>query len=74
LTFTMWRSLYGAVCCSMVQCVAVWRSVLQYGAVRCSALQCVLQSRAEAGLRQGYVSVLQCVAVVCSMLQLVAVH
>jgi len=31
------------VCCSVVQCVAVWCSVLQCGAVWCSVVQCVAQ-------------------------------
>jgi len=37
----------------MVQCVAVWCSVVQYGAACCSVLQCVAV----------WFSVLQCVAV-----------
>ena len=32
---------YVAVCCSVLQCVAVRCSVLQYAAVCCSVLQCV---------------------------------
>jgi len=35
------RDLSGAVCCSVVQCVAVCCSVLQCVAVCCSVLQCV---------------------------------
>jgi len=58
----MWRSLYGAVCCSMVQCVAVWRSALQRVAV------CVAVSSGGWGTSR----VCQCVAVCCSGLQYVA--
>ena len=39
------RDLSGAVCCSVVQCVAVCCSVLQCVAVCCSVLQCVAASR-----------------------------
>ena len=52
-----------AVCCSVVQCGAVWCSVLQCVAVCCSVLQCGAV----------WCSVLQCVAVCCSVLQCVAV-
>jgi len=56
-------TLAHAVCYSMLQCVAVYCSVLQYLAVCCSMLQCVAVS----------CSVLQYVAVGCSMMQWVAV-
>ena len=48
----------GAVCCSVLQCVAVCCSVLQCVAVCCSVSQCVAVCR----------SVLQCVAVCRSVL------
>jgi len=35
----------GAVCCSVVQCVAVWCGVLQCGAACCSVVQCVAVRR-----------------------------
>jgi len=47
------------VCCSMLQCVAVYCSLLQYIAVCISVLQCVAV----------YCSVLQYVAVSCNVLQ-----
>jgi len=46
------------VCCSVLQCVAVYCNVLQCVAVCCSVLQCVAVC----------CSVLQCVAVCCSVL------
>ena len=55
-------TLFVAVCCNLLQCVAVRCSVLQCVAVCCSALQCVAVR----------CSVLQCVAVCCSALQRVA--
>jgi len=63
----------GAVWCSVVQCGAVWCSVVQCGAAWCSVVQCgavwcsVLQCGAVC------CSVLQCVAVCCSVVQCVAV-
>ena len=45
------------VCCSVLQCAAVYYSVLQCITVCCSVLQCVAV----------YYSVLQCVAVYCSV-------
>jgi len=44
------------VCCSVLQCVAVWYTALQCVAVCCSVLQCVTLC----------CNVLQCVAVWCS--------
>ena len=52
-----------AVCCGMLQCVAVRCSALPCVAVRCSALQCVAVR----------CSALQCATVGCSMLQCVTV-
>jgi len=49
----------GAMCCSLVQCVAVWCKVLQRGAMCCSVVQCVAAC----------CSVLQCGAVWCSVVQ-----
>jgi len=54
----MWCSV--SVCCSVVQCGAVWRSVMQCGAVWCIVLQCGAV----------WCRVVQCVAVWCSVLQL----
>jgi len=60
-----------AVCCSVLQCVAVWCSVsrlkLQCVAMCCSVLQCVAVWCGVSRLK------LQCVAVCCSVLQCVAV-
>jgi len=50
------------VCCSVLQCVAVYCSVLQCIAVYCSVLQCIAVC----------FSVLQCVAVCCRVLQCTA--
>ena len=47
------------VCCSVLQCVAVYCSVLQCVAVCCSVLQCAAVC----------CSVLQCAAVCCNVLQ-----
>ena len=57
-----------AVCCSALQCVAVWCRVEQYGAVCCSVVQCVAVWCSV--VQRGVVccSVLQCVAVCCSAL------
>jgi len=59
------------VCCSVLQCVAVCRSVINYVtlcvAVCCSVLQCVAVCCSVIN------SVTLCVAVCCSMLQGVAV-
>ena len=55
--------MHVAVCCSVLQCVALCCSVLRCVAVCCSVLQCVAVC----------CSVLQCVAVRCSVLQCVAV-
>jgi len=51
------------LCCSVLQCVAVYCSVLQCVAVCCSVLQRVAAC----------CNVLQCVALCCSVLQCVAV-
>ena len=51
-----------AVCCSVLQCVAVCWSVLQYVAVCCSACCSVVQR----GIQHDIGSVLQCIAVCCS--------
>jgi len=70
------RSLCGvlqrvAVC--VLQCCAMWFSVLQCGAVQCSVIQCVVLCSSTRSLR----GVLQCVAVFvtvwCSVVQYVAV-
>ena len=53
----------GAVWCSVVHCVAVCGSVVQCGAVRCSVLQCGAV----------WCSVVQCVALCCTVLHCVAV-
>jgi len=50
------------VCCSVVQCGAVWCSVVQCGAVWCGAVWCDAV----------WYSVVQCGAVCCDMLQYVA--
>ena len=55
---------YDAVCCSMLQCAAVWCSVLRYVAVCCSTMQCVTIG----------CSVLQYVTVCCCMLHCVAIR
>ena len=47
---------FDSLCCNVVQCVAVWYSVLQFVAVCCNVLQCVAVS----------CSVLQRTAVCCS--------
>ena len=52
-----------AVCCFVLQCIAVYCSVLQCIAVCCFVLQCIAV----------YCSVLQCIAVCCSVLQYIAV-
>ena len=64
----------GAVWCSVVPCVAVRCSALQCVAVRCMALQCV--AVCCSALHGGAVRcmALQCVAVCCRALQCVAVH
>ena len=71
------------VYCSVLQCVAVFGSVLQYLndenggdafiAVCCSVLQCVASCRSVLQCVVVCCSVLQCVAVCCSVLQCVAV-
>jgi len=68
------------VCCSVLQCVAVFYSVLQCVAMCCNVLQCVAvcwtrSCASTSSLRCVAVccSVLQCVAVCCSVLQCVAV-
>ena len=61
------------VCCSVMQCVAVWCSVLQCDAVWCSVLQCVAVCCSVLQCVAVCCSVLQCVAVWCSVLQCVAV-
>jgi len=73
-----------AVCCSVLQCVAVWfevdlmccSSVLQCVAVCCSVV-CGRSNSSPSFLNQSDLcivkSVLQCVAVCCSVLQCVAV-
>jgi len=61
-----------AVCCSVLQCVAVWLN----GSQVCVAVCCsVLQGEYTQSIRSVAVccSVLQCVAVCCSVLQCVAV-
>jgi len=65
LTFAMCCSVLQcvAVYCSALQCVAVCCSVMWWNAVCCSALQCVAVR----------CSALQCVTVCCSVLQRVAV-
>jgi len=67
-----------AVCCSVLQCVAVFRvavcrSVSQCVAVCCSVLQCVAVCCSVLQCVTVCCSVLQCVAVCCSALQCVAV-
>ena len=60
----------------MLQCGAVWCSVLQCVALCCSVLQCDgvgSHSHHGAGVVQGKGSVLQCVAVGCGGLRCVAV-
>ena len=52
------------VCCSVVQCGAVWCSVVQCGAVWCSVVQCGAV----------WCNVVQCGAVCCSVLQCVFCH
>jgi len=61
----MTRTLCVAVCCSVLQCVAIWHElcVLQRVAVCCSVLQCAAVC----------CSVLQYVAICCTVLQCVAV-
>jgi len=54
---------YVAVCCILLQCVALHGSVLQCNVVCCSVLQCVVL----------HGSVLQCAALCCVVLQYVAV-
>jgi len=59
-----------AVCCSVLQCVAVWYRVLRYGAVWCGLVQCVAVWRSV--LRSGAVwcgvaNVMQCVAMQCGV-------
>jgi len=66
----------GAVWCSVVQCGAVWCSVVQCGAVWCNVVQCVavrLLSSTKTDMIRRYVCtcVLHCVAVCCSVLQCV---
>jgi len=48
------------VCCSVLQCVAVWCSVLQCVAVCCSVLQCVAVccSVLQDALRRRFVNVM----------------
>jgi len=62
-----------AVWCSVVQCVAVCCSVLQCVAVCCSVLQCVAVCCGVLQCVAVCCSVLQCVALCCSVLQCVAV-
>ena len=69
---------YGAVWCSVVQCVihmvrcfAVCCSVLRCGAVWCSMSQCGTVCRSVVQFGAVCCSVLQCVAVCCSVLQCV---
>ena len=71
------RNVCSVVCCSVLQCIAVYYSVLQFGAFRCSVMHtCILPSVACA---VDWCSVVQCVAVCCmccmccSVLQCVAV-
>ena len=63
------------VCCSVVQCVAVWCSVLQCVAVSCSVVQRGVLCMTWLSVLQCGVccSVAQCVAVWCSVLQCGAV-
>jgi len=76
------RSQLHQVCCSVLQCVAVYCSVLQCIAVCCSVFQyvAVCCSAKFANYEVSYTrcaavccSVLQCVAVCCSVLRFVAV-
>ena len=65
-----------AVCCSVLQCVAVRCSVLQYVTPHAWTSSCthVDESRHKyITARRGHGSVLQCVAACCSVLQCVAV-
>jgi len=62
-----------AVCCSVLQCVAVSCCESQWAAVSCSVLQCVAVASCESLHVRGHVRVLQCVAVCCNVLQCVAV-
>jgi len=58
-----------AVCCSVLQSVAVCRIMWRCIAVCCSVLQLLY----ETALRELYIYMLQCVAVCCNALQCVAV-
>jgi len=61
------------VCCSVLQCGAVWCSVCPCVAVCCSVLQCVaVCCRLEKDIPRVHPGV-QCVVVRCSVLQCVAV-
>jgi len=57
----------------LVQCVAVWCSVLQFGVVCCSLLQCVAVWCSVLQFGAVCCSLVQCVAVWCSVLQFGAV-
>jgi len=61
------------VCCSVLQCVAVWYSVVLCVAVCCSVLQCVAVCCRVLQCVAMWCSVVQCGAVCCSVLQCVAV-
>jgi len=57
----------------VLQCVAVYCSVLQHVAVCCSMLQCVADTGQMHDIEAVCCSVLQCVAMCCSVLRCVAV-
>ena len=60
------------MCCSVVQCVAVWCSVVQCATVRCSLLAFDIWSQDISGLSHACCSVMQCWAVCCSVVQCAA--
>ena len=78
------NSLTFAVCCSVLQCVAVCCSVVQCSVVQCVAVCCNVLKLLRCSLLQSFAEfrsmlqcvgqcVGQCVAVCCSVLQCVAV-
>jgi len=62
----------------VLQCVAVWCSVVRYGAMCCGVLQYIFSHRYHAQvsrlLAAVFCSVMQCGAVWCSVLRCVAVY
>jgi len=69
-----WSVLWPTWRCSVMQCGAVRRRVLQWVAVCCSALQCAAVCCRVLQCVAVYCSALQCVAVCCSAMQCVAVR